>query len=233
MNSDNKGFTLLEILIALGIMVIGFLAMSQMQYLSLRQSNLAESGTVATNIIQFASDRDMSEAKRLHLLNSRVYLDSQAGRPINLQDNYCAGVGSVCAQCPCDPLEIFTSQSTTDGSVENRCSVIDIEDFDPASIDYKDNVTLCTDSEFYLVRRVTSGFDATVVPNEINLNVSYAIKNQKQFDESGFETAEPDFTLNQSLAVQKYRVSAHVDTGWDNFVTTVGDWSQVVIPHIP
>ena len=233
MKSDNKGFTLLEILVALGIMVIGFLAMSQMQYLSLRQSNMAESGTIATNIIQFASDRDMSEAKRLHLLNSRVYLDSQAGRSINKQDDYCTTSGGPCADCPCDPLEAFTSQSLTDGSVENRCSVIDIVEFDPESIDYKDDVTLCTDSEFYLVRRVTSNVDVVSLPNEINLNVSYAIKTQKQFDESGFETSEPDFTINKSLAVQKYRVSAHVDTGWDNFVTTTGDWSQVVIPHIP
>ena len=231
MFSDNKGFTLLEILLALAIMVVGFLAMSQMQYISLRQSNLAESGSTATNIIQFASDRDMSRSKRLHLLNSRVYLDSQAGKTIVLQDDYCSD--AICVTCPCDPFQVFTSQTLTDGSVENRCSVIDTKDFDPESIDYKDDVGDCTDSEFYLVRRVTSEVDTTVVPTEVNLNISYAIKNQKQLDDEGFETSEPDFTVKHSLAVQKYRVSGHVDTGWGRFVTAPGTWNLVVIPHIP
>ena len=236
MLAEKKGFTILEILVALGIMTLGFLAMSQMQYLSLRQSNLAESGTIATNIIQYASDRDMARVRRLHLLNSRVYLDSQAGKTITSQDDYCnSGVDGICLTCPCDPFQVFTLQSLTDGAVENRCSVIDIENFDPENIDYQDvdDPTQCTDSEFYLVRRVTTAFDNTATPNEINLNVTYAIKNQKQYDEAGFETSEPDFTLNKSLAVQKYRLSAHVDTGWNNFVTIVGNWNQVVVPHIP
>ena len=236
MKSENKGFTLLEILMALGIMAFGFIAMSQMQYLSLRQSNLAESGTVATNIIQFAGDRDMARAKRLHLLNSRVYLDSQAGKTIGIQNDYCSGgTDAVCAECPCNPLEVFTTQSLTDGSVENRCSVIDINNFDPESIDYQavDDLSQCTDSEFYLLRRVTAEVDATVAPTELNLNISYAVKNQTQLDDSGFELSEPDYTINQSLVVQKYRVSAHVDTGWNNFVTSAGNWNLVVIPHIP
>ena len=68
MNSNSKGFTLLEILFAVAIMGIGFLAMSQMQYLSLNQKTIAENGTFATNLIQTITDMEMANAKRINLL---------------------------------------------------------------------------------------------------------------------------------------------------------------------
>ncbi|MEZ4547618.1 MAG: prepilin-type N-terminal cleavage/methylation domain-containing protein [Thermodesulfobacteriota bacterium] len=77
---NERGFTFTEIIIAISIMALGFLAMAQMQYLSLRQKQRAEQGTVATNVIQFIADRDMEEVKRAHLLNSIAFVEAQAGR---------------------------------------------------------------------------------------------------------------------------------------------------------
>ena len=88
MTSNNKGFTLIEILVALAITSIGFLAMSQMQYLSLRQTTLAQVGSQSTNLIQSLIDRDTKFARIIHLLNSRVYIDSQSGTTITTKDNY-------------------------------------------------------------------------------------------------------------------------------------------------
>ena len=238
---NNNGFTLLEILIALGIMSFGFLAMSQMQYLSLRQSNLAESGSVATNIIQFVSDRDISRAKRLHLLNSRVYLEAQSGKVITNQDSYCSDTGAICEDCPCDPLSVFTSDSLTSDTIEIRCAAIDVNNFDPDTIVYVDNATDCknqvTDTEYYLLRRVINTVDTSVTPNQVDIDVSYAVKNERQLDEASF-TSTDDFTIFNSVANQKYRLSAHVDTGWINFVSTGSGaadapWTTVIVPHIP
>ncbi|MCL4246501.1 MAG: prepilin-type N-terminal cleavage/methylation domain-containing protein, partial [Candidatus Dadabacteria bacterium] len=77
---NQRGFTFTEIIIAISIMALGFLAMAQMQYLSLRQKQRAEQGTVATNIIQFIADRDIERVKRSHLLNSIAFVEAQAGR---------------------------------------------------------------------------------------------------------------------------------------------------------
>ncbi|MGH7890669.1 MAG: type IV pilus modification PilV family protein, partial [Thermodesulfobacteriota bacterium] len=106
---NENGFTFTEILIALSIMTIGFLAMAQMQFLSLRQKQQAEVGTVATNMIQFIADRDMEEVRRTHLLNAIAFVEAQAGR-LNLNSDsephlqYCNGEKNVCNDCPCDPL---------------------------------------------------------------------------------------------------------------------------------
>ena len=74
MNSNSKGFTFLEIIVALGIMAVGFLAMSQMQYLSFRQKVLAESGTFSTNMIGTVSAFEMANAKTVNLLNAQEYI---------------------------------------------------------------------------------------------------------------------------------------------------------------
>ena len=105
LNKNQSGFTMLEILVALGIMTIGFLAMAQMQFLSLRQSNIAEDGTTAMTILQTIADKDIEDVKRLHVLNSRVFLDEQSDKPITTQDDYCDGSPpSNCFKPPCsDP----------------------------------------------------------------------------------------------------------------------------------
>ncbi len=58
-SNNKRGFTLLELLISVGIMSLGFLAIAQMQFLSLRQKQKAEQGTVATNAIQFIKEIGM------------------------------------------------------------------------------------------------------------------------------------------------------------------------------
>jgi len=75
-NISQNGFTLIEILVSVFIMSIGFLALSQMEFLSVRQTRLAEQGTMATNIIQFISDRDASEVKKRTLLNNKEIMGS-------------------------------------------------------------------------------------------------------------------------------------------------------------
>src|SRR5574341_101233 len=101
---NQEGFTLIELLVATLIMALGFIAFAEMQFLSLLQKQRAELGSTATNAIQFISDRDMAEVKRIYLLNSNARLDAQAGRALDL--SYCDGsANSVCGACPCDPLE--------------------------------------------------------------------------------------------------------------------------------
>ncbi|HSG31802.1 MAG TPA: prepilin-type N-terminal cleavage/methylation domain-containing protein [Thermodesulfobacteriota bacterium] len=63
--NNTSGFTLLEILVAVFIMSVGFLALSQMEFLSVRQKQMAEAGSNATNIIQAAADKDLAEIKRI------------------------------------------------------------------------------------------------------------------------------------------------------------------------
>ncbi len=49
---DEKGFTLLEVLVALGIMLIGIIATMQMFPRSLLQARVAAERTVATSVVQ-------------------------------------------------------------------------------------------------------------------------------------------------------------------------------------
>ena len=88
---DIAGFTLIEILVAVFLIAIGFFAMSQMQFLSLRQSQMAENGTIATNIIQAVSENDLAEIRNIHKLNLN-YLNN----PID--NSYCTtGSGNICS----------------------------------------------------------------------------------------------------------------------------------------
>lgn len=223
---NQSGFTLIEIIVALLIMVIGFLAMSQMQYLSLRQHSLAEDGTVGTNFLQALSERDMSEVRRIHLLNSRVYLDRQQGKLITTQDDYCTGSVEPCdSGCPCNPFLVLTSTPGSDGT-ETTCAEIDLKTVDPAQIEYETNKSDCSDAELYIVRLVTTNVDTTVVPNEVNINVTYAVKNGQQFGNYSF--GDP-LTIPKSVLVQNYEASAHID----NWSTYVPGWTQVTVPHIP
>jgi len=223
---QESGFTLTEIIIALLIMVVGFLAMSQMQFLSLRQHRLAADGTIGTNYIQALSERDMAEIRRLHLLNARVYTDSQADKPINTQDDYCATSAPPCDNgCPCNPLNILTSNSGTDNT-ETSCAVIDVNSVDPTNVDYKSNKSDCTGGDLYLVRRVQTDRDDSIIPAEINLRVTYAVKTPEQF--SSYNLGD-QLKLASSVVVQNYDTSAHIDD-WSQFVP---GWTNVIVPHIP
>jgi prepilin-type N-terminal cleavage/methylation domain-containing protein len=189
MNSNNKGFTFLEILVALAIMSIGFLAMSQMQYLSLRQTNLSQVGAKSINLLQSIADRDMQTTRIIHLMNSRVYLDAQSGKTIINQDDYCDGTPPTdclkppctdpCTVCPCNPLTVYTTD-TTANNTETTCAFLSTVEFDPANIEYETNKTQCTNPacitanppctlELYLVRRVVTTVNQLSNPQEINL----------------------------------------------------------------
>ncbi len=251
MTSNNKGFTLYEILVALAITSIGFLAMSQMQYLSLRQTTLAQIGSKSTNLLQSLTDRDTQFARIIHLMNSRVYLDSVSGTTITTQDNYCDGTpptsclnppcSDPCTICPCDPLTIFTSDPTTNNT-ETTCAFLSTVEFDPTNIKYETNKGLCSNpaclaeetpcrQELFVVRRVVTTVDQTTIPQEINLRVTYAIKTPKQF--ADFNLDDP-IRIIDTVVAQTYLTSAHIDQNWNTYINIPGqDWSNVTIPHIP
>lgn len=238
---NQKGFTFIEILVALSIMALGFLAMTQMQYLSLRQKQQAEAGTVATNVIQFIADRDMEEVKRAHLLNSIAFVEAQAGRldyesasEPHLQHCLSGNTDRICDSCPCDPLAAVTPDPTEnlddDGNnvAEISCAIIDIHDFDPEAVSFSTNHSDCegiSGGNLIVVKRVLVDTDTTVDPPMTTLNVSYGIKTGKQFDETDFD----DISTKHTLASQSMIFSAH-NEDWSQFVP---GWTSVQVPHIP
>ncbi len=238
--SNDKGFTFIEILVALMIMTIGFLAMSQMQFLSLRQKQLAESGTVATNMIQFIADRDMAELKRIHLLNSIAFMEAQAGRldPASSSEphlQHCTGETNVCEACPCNALGAVTIDPNpqTDGGgnpiSETTCAVVNMHDFDPSKIEFKKETPGCDAGDqnaLYAVKQVLSQVDNTVTPPQITLTVTYAIKNPVQFHDTDFES----ISIKDTLATQDFVITAHQEN-WSEILGA--GWNQVVVPHIP
>ena len=249
MNSNSKGFTLLEIMVALGIMAVGFLAMSQMQYLSFRQKALSESGTFATNMIGTVSDFEMANARTISLLNARVYLDSQASKIILNQDDYCDGSDdAVCEECPCNPLERFVSDTfdlqAVGGDTEFTCAPIDSNNFNPGEMEFFRESDDCENvdglnPDFYVLKRVNSNFDNTVTPNLINLNITYVLKSTRQFESEANQTAMgsgeiANINFGDSIARQNIQVSAHVERDWTNFINLgTGTWNEVIVPHIP
>ncbi len=234
--SNENGFTFTEIMIAVTIMALGFLAMAQMQFLSLRQKQLAEQGTSAANIIQFIADRDMEEVKRAHLLNSIAFMEAQAGRLVPGSDSephlqYCKTSNSnrMCDACPCDPLAEVTPDPSQ--ALETTCAVIDIHDFDPKKVSFKGVVGQCSGGageSLVVVKRVNS---QTVVPDDPNeppettLNVTYGIKTKGQFAETGFGS----ISKKDTLAVQNIVFSAH-EEDWSQFIPA---WTEVMVPHVP
>ena len=203
---SQKGFTLTEIMIALSIMTLGFLAMAQMQFLSLRQKQQAEVGTVATNMIQFIADRDMEEVRRTHLLNAIAFVEAQAGRLNPGSDSephlqYCKSSNTkrMCDTCPCDPLAEVTPDPSQ--ALQITCAVIDVHDFDPKKVSFKSTAAGCSGSNDYsliVIKRVNS---QTVIPADPNdptvttLNVTYGIKTKTQFAETGFDSLSIKDTL--------------------------------------
>ncbi len=248
---NRDGFTLIEILVATLIMAIGFLSLAEMEALSLRQKQYAENGTTATNIIQFVSDRDISEVKRRYLLNSTAYAIAQGGYPkcsssptyptqiytTQCYDlSYCSGsTNSVCSACPCDPLQAITP-TTTSGTTETTCAAIDIQNFDPKNLNFTTSKTQCqTDftnitnakrPALFMIKQATTNVDTTVVPNIVTVSIIYAVKTQAQFNKTGLTS----LSIKDSLASQAYQVTAHIDTTYSTYIP---GWSQVRIPHIP
>jgi len=226
---SQKGFTLTEIMIALAIMALGFLAMAQMQYLSLRQKQQAELGTVATNIIQFIADRDMEEVKRAHLLNSIAFMAAQAGNLTDDNLKYCQGDKNLCDGCPCNPLKAL-APDLDDNSVTVQCAVINIHDSDPEDVEFKTQVSDCeADSQdaLIVVKLVKveidegNGNDPTITM----LNVTYGVKSKKQFEETDFES----LSIKNTLVTQNMVFTAH-EEDWSRFVPS---WTEVNIPHVP
>jgi len=231
--SSQKGFTLTEIMIAVTIMALGFLAMAQMQFLSLRQKQLAEQGTIAANVIELVAERDMEEMKRAHLLNSIAFVEAQAGRLNPGSDSdphlqYCKTSNSnrVCDTCPCNPLAEVTPDPSQ--ALETTCAVIDIHDFDPKKVSFKSNVAQCSGGvgdSLIVVKRVASSTDNTIVPPETTLSVTYGIKTKNEFAETGLSSV----SIKDTLATQDMFYSAHRED-WSQFIPS---WTDVMIPHVP
>src|SRR3989304_4339025 len=235
LGKNQEGFTLIELLIATLIMSIGFIAFAEMQFLSLLQKQRAELGSTATNAIQFISDRDMAEAKRIYLLNSKTRMDAQAGR-LPLDFAYCDGssANSVCGACPCDPLEAITP-NPDNGVTETTCAAIDRHNLDPNNITFRNTKADCQDdgdtilaanrSVLYIVKEATTTVDAAVIPNIVEVQITYAIKTSPQFDDTDIISV----LIRDSIASQSFGVTAHVD----NYSDLIPGWDPVRIPHVP
>src|SRR3972149_3394631 len=179
LGKNQEGFSLLELLIATLIMALGFMGFAEMQFLSLFQKQSAELGSTATNAIQFISDRDMAEAKRIYLLNSNTRMDANAGRLLDL--SYCDGSAtSVCGACPCDPLEAITP-NPDNGVTETTCAAIDRQHFDPTNITFRNTKALCLAdaaalpaniSPIYIVKEAETDVDAAVIPNIVEVQIT-------------------------------------------------------------
>ena len=230
---NQNGFTLLEILVAVFIMSLGFLAAAQMQFLSLRQKQLAEQGTIATNVIQYISDNDMAEVRRHYLLNATAYVDAQAKRPPNF--TYCDGSDtSACDECPCNPLQAITP-NPADGVTETTCAAIDMHNFNPEDLNFRATLNQCkTDgaailtegnTPLYAVKRATTTQASLNGVQTFTVSVTYAVKSPSQLNKTGITSVK----LSDSLVSQTYDISAHVG----DFSDFIPAWNAVNIPHIP
>ncbi len=225
---NQRGFTFTEIIIAVSIMALGFLAMAQMQYLSLRQKQEAEQGTIATNIVQFIADRDIWEVKRAHLLNSVAYMEAlsqKAGLDSHFQHCSSSNEDGMCASCPCNPLAMITPSPFEPAST--TCAVINIHDFDPKNVEFKTDKSNCTGSSeesLVIVKQVTSQTD-NAIPPVTTLNITYGVKTKKQFEESQYSSV----TLKNTLATQNISFTAQRDD-WSQYIP---GWNNVMVPHVP
>ncbi len=209
-----------------------------MGFLSLRQKHLAETGTDAANVVQFVTDRDLAEVKRLHLLNTKAYQDALTVKSLNL--SYCDGDSEdPCAACPCDPLNVLTTNTdpTPVGSADviTMCSVINLQDLDPDLMFNTDETTcksnmdfqLANENEIMVLVREASTTVTNNMPTTIIIDMTYAAKSVQQFIETGLST-----NLKDSLARQVFTVTAHEDNYSDDAVVLSG-WTDVRIPHVP
>jgi len=239
---NSNGFTFTEVMIALSIMALGFLAMAQMQFLSLKQKQDAELGTVATNIIQFMADRDMAEAKRVHLLNSIAYVEAQAGRLNPADDSethlqYCksSNSNSICDTCPCNPLKAVTPNPTPnqDGDEndipETTCAVISTHDFDPENVQFEADQSDCditNDGELFIVKQVvTTIVNPGETPQISNMNITYGVKTPLQFEDTDYDSV----SIKDTIASQEFAISSHRED-WSEIIGA--GWNAVNIPHM-
>lgn len=230
-DTRDKGFTLMEILVAIFIITIGVLGLSQMQFLSLSQYQNAEDGTAATNIIQYISDRDISEVKRRSLLNNAVYLDYLSSRTPNF--DYCDGTDKICEDCPCDPFTAITA-STDDGDTEASCSAINLDDFDAINITFFTDATQCGSADYIALKFTSTSIVTTLgLPDAVTIDVQYAVKSRNQFADTGLDTGS--FNIRDTLAIQDFRYTATIQdyTSVVQGGGVVGDWSSVRLVHVP
>jgi prepilin-type N-terminal cleavage/methylation domain-containing protein len=242
-----SGFTLVEILVAVFIMSIGFLALSQMEFLSVRQKQMAEQGSNATNLLQFAADRDLAELKRVTLLNNQTFITEARGNSADY--TYCDGSSdsSVCSNCPCNPLASIAPDLTTIGTAvsvkDTQCAAIDIDSSDIKSVTYTTDEATClsnyhslgagglgADGLFVLRRASVSaeGADAITIDSIFTVNLTYTAKSFKQFVDSEFSLA-----LRDNLAVQGIAITAQTEDYSDTVPVSSGSWGSVVVPYVP
>lgn len=232
-SKNNTGFTILEILIAIFVMGVGFLGLSQMEYLALNMKGKSEEGTQATNVIQFATDADMAILKEVNQLNSNVILNAANGRTLDL--SYCnGGTDSICGSCPCDPFE-FLTPNPDDGVDETTCVVVNAEEFDPRYLAYGDTTQCMSDVELFknnklhamvVIKRAVTDVDTISDPDIISVQLTYSVKNVEQFLDSGLSTS-----LKDNLVAQDYEVSGHVSDFSD--LAAISGWGAVRIVHVP
>jgi len=243
---SQRGFTLTEVLVAIMIMAIGFMAVAEMEFLALRQKQQADSGTTGTNIVQYISDYDMAEIKRLHAYNAQAYLDAQSGSTVNLA--YCSGgapancpedvCADPCAVCPCNPFTAITT-SVANSTVSTQCSVINLKEIDSSALVFRGTVTACKadaaamitalqtlgqPSEVAYIVRVASVERTFDVLPIVTVSLIYAVKSIQDFEETGFATAHRD-----TMVTQFFQVSGHRD----NWATVLPAFTQVWVPHLP
>jgi len=231
--SKQSGFTILEVLIAILIMSIGFIALSQMQFLSVLQKQRAEAGTIATNIVQFANDSDLAKAKKMHQLNILVLLDTIAQRTPDY--TYCGDSTKFgCTECPCDPLTAFTPNPVVGN--EKTCSIIDINDFDPENLIYTNQTTCQTTLDSFgteamiLVKDVDTNSVVVDGITIMTLSIMYGVKSEEQFRDSGLSVL-----LKDTLVAQSFEVTAHLDNYNESgaISSNPAGWINVRVPHLP
>ena len=231
--SKQSGFTILEVLIAILIMSTGFIALSQMQFLSILQKQRAEAGTIATNIVQFANDSDLAKAKKMHQLNILVLLDTIAQRTPDY--TYCGDSTKFgCTECPCDPLTAFTPNPVVGN--EKTCSIIDINDFDPENLIYTNQTTCQTTLDSFgteamiLVKDVDTNSVVVDGITIMTLSIMYGVKSKEQFRDSGLSVL-----LKDTLVAQSFEVTAHLDNYNENGTISSNPtgWINVRVPHLP
>lgn len=229
---DSKGFTLIEVLVALFIMSIGFLALSQMQYLSFRQTQLAHSGTTATNLIQAFSDSDLSRLRSIHL-NNRLIINKADDRLLTSEDiEFCNN--DLCDNlCPCDPFLLISDPVANQPEIE--CAVIDFENFRLEEPIFSSDRETCINQDginksFYLLRTVDLDTNINIFPTERTYSITYSIIFPGEFEDPNIEELS-DIRPGNTIASQQIELTAHVlNIGFnDPGLNAI----QFVIPHIP
>ena len=220
-----EGFTLIEILIALAIMALGFLATAEMQSLALRQRMRAESGTVATNIIQFASSRDVARVKQRRADNASFFIDVRNGKEA----------------CPSsefpDPLDALAEDGNlSEGNPQRGCTPVDIETPNPDKLTFDDKCDLDTPgTDFFVVKEVERADPISIsgVPI-VTVTLDYGV-----IDRSQAEKFDPDKELDEQPFARRKgdsylaRHSSLITAHEDNWSQVCSSWTSVIVPDLP